>query len=180
MGISITGGVKVPQGKFSVGPAALSGFRFWRLETTTSGSVGNGTSISELKMTFDASSNLLDSFTLTSIGGEFDAEFPITKINDTIAEIVNADSIGFVPVANGFMDFYVDFGIGNEKEVSVYSIAPQAIVAPASTLGNTTTGFKAHKSNNAIDWTLVKEFTSISTGSPDWLAGVFRDFDLTT
>ena len=175
MGISITGGVKVPQGKFSVAvPAA--GFRFWRLEVTTADD--NGTAISELKMTFDDSSNLLDSFTLTSIGGAFSESFPITNINDTIAETVNAANLGFVPVANGFMDFYVDFGAGNEKDVSVYSVAPQGTAG--NNPNNALIGFDAHKSNNAVDWTLVKSFGGITETFPDWNPGTFRDFDLTT
>lgn len=175
MGIGMLGGISSSGiGITSTNPLAGTA-RFWRLEVTAFGS--NGTAISELKMTFDASSNLLDSFTLTSIGGTFSEEFTLAKINDTIAEIVNADSIGFVPIANGFMDFYVDFGVGNEKDVSVYSVAPQGTAG--SNPNNALVGFNAHKSNNAVDWTLVKSFSDITTTFPDWNPGTFRDFDLT-
>ena len=175
MGISISGGVKVPQGNFSV-TVPTPGFQFWRLETQGSGSATTGNSISELKMTFDSSSNLLDSFTLTSIGGAF--VFPLSNINDTIAETDNAVSIGFVPVANGDMDFYVDFGNGNDKSVSIYSIAPQGRVDDEAF--NTPTAFNAYSSDNASDWTLVKSFSGITTGIGPWNPGTFRDFDLTT
>lgn len=170
--ISVSGQVGI-SGKISMGLSP--NFRYWRLETQGSGSSVAGNSISELKMTFNNSSNLLDSFTLTSIGGAF--TFAITNINDTVAATDNT-SFGFVPVANGDMDFYVDFGVANEKNVTVYSIAPQGNIGSATF--NTPLGFNAYKSNNAVDWTLVKSFTDITTGIGPWDPGTFRDFDLTT
>lgn len=155
----------------------IFGSQFWRLETQGSGSPGSGgNSMSELKMTFDGSSNLLDSFTLTSIGGAFDVSFPLSNINDTVAEIVNTVSTGFVPIGNGDMDFYVDFGENNRKEVTVYSIAPQGNINVQE--ANTPLGFNVYKSNDAVDWTLVKSFTGITPGIPNWNPGTFRDFDL--
>jgi len=172
--ISVSGQVGI-SGKISMGPSA--DFRYWRLETQGIGSSANGNSISELKMTYDGGSNLLDSFTLTNLGGAFSASV-IGNINDTIATEDNLN-FGYVPSANGNLDFYVDFGDGNKKEVSVYSIAPQGNLG-LETVFHTPLEFNAYKSDNAVDWTLVKSFTSISTGFGNWTPGSFRDFDLTT
>ena len=174
MSIIATGGVNVISGEVTL--AIVNPARYWRLETQGTGSSVAGNSISELKMTFAGTSNLLDSFTLTSIGGAF--TFPLSNINDTVAETSNTVSTGFVPVANGDMDFYVDFGENNRKSVTVYSIAPQGNVGVS--VFNTPVGFNAYRSSDAVIWTLVTSFTSITTGIANWTPGIFRDFNLTT
>lgn len=186
MAIIFTGGISgggpikmtVPTATFDGIPFVAA--RYWRLETIGDGGdgLGSGNAISELKMTYDSSSNLLNSFTLTSIGGAFDPSYPVTEINDGIAETSNATSIGFVSPANSPMDFYVDFGDGNDKYVSVYSIAPSGDIGSA--VYNTVLGFNAYRSDNASDWTLVKTVTDITTGLGNWNPGTFRNFDITT
>ncbi len=180
MGITVTGGVKLPQGRFKVNVAAIiAGSRYWRLQTQGTGSEGNGHSISELKMFYDGSLKFLNSFTLTNIGGPFSETKPITHINDQITETVNDTNFGFVADSGGTqdMDFYVDFGVSNDKEVSVYSIAPQGDIG--ANVFNAPVAFNAYRSDNASDWTLVKSFTGITTGIGPWNPGTFRDFDLT-
>ena len=170
-----TGIVRVISGEVTL--AIITPDRYWRFESQGGGSDGIATTISELKMTYDESSNLLSSFTLVNIGGTIIPGFPLVNVNDGVAETVLNTSNSGVLLANGNFDFYVDFGAGNGKDVSVYSIAPQGNIGVS--LFNTPTGFNAYKSSNAVDWELVKSFSSISTGIGPWNPGTFRDFDLT-
>ena len=152
--------------------------RYWRLETQGDGSEGFGNGISELNMTFDDSSQSLTSFTVTSNNAaNFAGGAPLSELSDGILDFDNTN-FAFVDGNQPDMDFFVDFGAGNEKVVSVYSIAPQAI--SPNTVLNTVLEFNAYRSADATNWTLVKAFTSISTGFGPWSPEAFRDFDLTT
>ncbi len=182
MGISFTGGIKIPEGSGGIEAIIIprpSGFRYWRLETQGSGSNGTGNSISELKLTFDNTLNFLNSFTLTNLGGDFEAPSrALDKVNDGIAETSNAQNFAHVPISGGNFDFYVDFGEGNSKDVTTYDIAPQG--TRDSVTFHNILAFNVYRSSDASNWTLVKAFSEISTGIGPWNPGDYRQFDLTT
>jgi len=153
------------------------GFRYWRWATTGIGSGNTGTSLGEIKMTYGGVSHFLTAFTFTNIGGVLSGQGSsnISTVHDGIANTGNGSFI-FVDDLAGVMDFYVDFGAGNEKDVTAYDLAPQGI-GLGSPGFNTPTNFTAFKSNDATNWTVVKVFDPIGI---QLTTGQFKSFDLTT
>lgn len=146
-------------------PAALgTGHRYWRFEVLEA-----STTISELGMFYEGQNNFLNQYPFTNIGAAQSTSFPtqlFSHINNR--DLANVGDFAFVG-GNPF-DVYVDFGQGNEKEVTKYLINPQ------TSSFNSPGSFNAYSSDDASDWTLEKAFTGIGALTP----GVFNEFDLTT
>lgn len=113
--------------------------------------------------------------TITNLGGAFSGAYPISNINDNIAEEGNANNIGFVGSGSGLFDVYVD--LGTASIITSYLIAPQG--TRGSAVYNTPKDFIVKASNDASTWTTIATFTSISTTYPDWDAGTYRSFSFT-
>jgi hypothetical protein len=104
--------------------------------------------------------------TLSNLGSAFDGSYPITNINDGVAETSNANSIGYV--SNADMDISVDYG--SAVIVNAYYIAPQG--DQGGSVYNTPTAFTAYGSNNGSSWTSLASFSSIS----GFAAGSYKEF----
>lgn len=142
--------------------------RYWRFEMFSADRV-----INELAMFYDGQVNLLTPFTMTNLGTAFIGARPLSNITNGNIDGLNAFGQVVQEGGNSF-DVYVDFGNGNDKDVTKYALAPGrsgtgAIIA-------TPTSFNAYKSSNAVDWTLVKNVTGIS-GS--FSSPVLVEFDIT-
>jgi len=142
-------------------------FRYWRFKNTSFGSNAIGTSMSEWNLLMPDLTTLVGK-SIVNIGAPFGIPYPITELNDGFAETGNTSRIGYVSYADGYMDIYVD--LGASLKVYGYGIAPQGLCY------NTPLSFEAYGSNDAINWSLISTFNSISTGSPDWNPGTYRQF----
>jgi uncharacterized protein (DUF2141 family) len=114
----------------------------------------------------------LKGYTFTNLGGAFDPSFPLSNINDGIAETTNGANIAYVANTSGYFDVYVD--LVNPSIINAYNIAPQGTIGTA--VYNTPTAFTVLASNNASSWTTITSFSSISTDYPNWNAGTYRAF----
>ena len=114
----------------------------------------------------DSAQTSLQGKTLSNLGSAFDSSYPITEINDGVAETSNANSIGYV--SNADMDISVDYG--SAVVANAYYIAPQG--DQGGSVYNTPTAFTAYGSNNGSSWTSLASFSSIS----GFAAGSFKEF----
>jgi len=146
-------------------------FRYWRFRATSLGSNGIGNSMSEWRIISSSITSLVGK-TITNIGGAFNVSYPITNINDGVAETSNGSNIGYVSSLDGYMDVYVD--LGSVVTVLGYSIASQGTQNADSF--NNPLSFEAYGSNDAINWVLVATFLSISPSYPNWNPGTYRQF----
>jgi hypothetical protein len=119
----------------------------------------------------DSQPSSLSGLTITSLGGAFDSTYPITKLNDGVAETVNASNIGYVPNSYGYFDVYVDVGAGNSSVATEYKIAPQGTTG--SNAFNTPNDFIVKASNDATTWTTIATFTNQTSG---WVSGSYKSF----
>jgi len=108
--------------------------------------------------------------TLTNVGGAFAGGFPMSNMNDGIAEVNNATSLSHVPIGNGDMDIYID--LNSAISVSGIQIAPQGV--QNNITYNTPLEFTVYASSDASTW--IQKFTvnAISSGFPNWNAGSYR------
>ena len=114
----------------------------------------------------DSVQTSLQGKTLSNLGSAFDSSYPITEINDGVAETSNANSTGYV--SNADMDISVDYG--SAVIVNAYYIAPQG--DQGGSVYNTPTAFTAYGSNDGSSWTSLASFSSIS----GFAAGSFKEF----
>ena len=114
----------------------------------------------------DSVQTSLQGKTLSNLGSAFDGSYPITEINDGVAETNNANSIGYV--SNADMDISVDYG--SAVVANAYYIAPQG--DQGGSVYNTPTAFTAYGSNDGSSWTSLASFSSIS----GFAAGSFKEF----
>jgi hypothetical protein len=96
----------------------------------------------------------------------------MSQLNDGFAETDNSSRIGYVSVLEGYMDIYVD--LGSVTTVLGYALAPQGVRDVGAY--NTPISFEVYGSNDATNWTLITNFSSITTGLPDWNPGDYRQF----
>ena len=114
----------------------------------------------------DSVQTSLQGKTLSNLGSAFDGSYPITNINDGVAETSNANSTGYV--SNADMDISVDYG--SAVIVNAYYIAPQG--DQGGSVYNTPTAFTAYGSNDGSSWTSLASFSSIS----GFAAGSYKEF----
>ena len=114
----------------------------------------------------DSVQTSLQGKTLSNLGSAFDGSYPITEINDGVAETSNATSTGYV--SNADMDISVDYG--SAVVANAYYIAPQG--DQGGSVYNTPTAFTAYGSNNGSSWTSLASFSSIS----GFAAGSYKEF----
>ena len=114
----------------------------------------------------DSTQTSLQGKTLSNLGSAFDGSYPITEINDGVAETSNANSVGYV--SNADMDISVDYG--SAVVANAYYIAPQG--DQGGSVYNTPTAFTAYGSNDGSSWTSLASFSSIS----GFAAGSFKEF----
>ncbi len=169
MGISFSGGVQIPPGGGSIearmNVAGPLGFRYWRFDAVAS---NTHCIISELQMKWDDSMQSLNGFGITNIGNTFSSGSPENLINDNLSDVAQVTTGGLN------MRIYIDFGEGNEQNVTAYGVFPwsQEAFAPSS--------IDAFNSDDASDWTLVKSFTGLTQANVPYVFGQVSEFDLTT
>jgi len=159
------------KGEFAISFAATA-YRYWRFKTTGGGADNQGNSVSEMKLYYNGSWNSLVGKTLTNIGGVFHGAYPLSNMNDGIAEVANATSLSHVPVANGDMDIYID--LNSAITVSGIQIAPQGVQNTITY--NTPLEFTVYASSDASTWTQKFSVNAISAGYPNWNAGSYRSW----
>jgi len=110
--------------------------------------------------------------TVTSIGGAFESEYPLSNVHDGVAETSNAVNIAYVPDANGFFDIYVD--LSSPHVVTKYRIAPQG---GSNLTYNNPTLFEVYATNNTSSWNYI---STVNAGTSGWVAGNYREFQINT
>ena len=151
-------------------------YRYWRLKSTGGGSDGGGISISEWRVEIGGSSTSLEGKTITNLGDAFHLSYPLTNINDGIAETLNADSIAHISGSDVIFDVTVD--MTEIVTITSYLIAPQG--DSGSAVYHLPTNLTIYGSSNGSDWDQLATYPSISTGLGPWDAGTYREFSTQT
>ena len=110
--------------------------------------------------------------TVTSIGGAFSSSYPLSNVHDGVAETSNAANIAYVPDGNGIFDVYVD--LSSPHVVTKYKIAPQG---GSGLTYNNPTLFEVYGSNDTSSWNYI---TTVASGTSNWVAGQYREFQINT
>ena len=140
-------------------------FRYYRVSIDGS----SNCSCSEMRVKINGENLSLQGKTFTVLSGTFSAPYGIDKINDGIAETVNAQNMA--TSSTGF-DVYVDFG---EVVIASHILwAPQGFIDSATY--NTPTTLNIFGSVDLSFWSPLSRHTSISSGYPNWNAGTYREF----
>ena len=146
--------------------------------TATEFTVGTGGNVNQSGNEFVAylfaggdSSNIdITSKTVTSLGGSFSGSYPMSNINDGVAETSNANNIAYVANSSGNLDVYVD--LTSSHVITNYKIAPQGD-AGTTNCYNIPTKFEVYGTNDTSSWTLI---TTCEIGHAGWRAGVYQHF----
>ena len=150
-------------------------YRYWRLLATAPGSDAAGISMSELKLNYDATSNSLVGKTITNLGSSFSPTYPLSELNDGVAETVNGVSIAYMENNPGTFDIKIDLGAGVTENVTAFEIAPQGTVDSISYHNPLNLTF--YYSSDGTSWTAAPtSYSGISSGYPNWNPGTYRSF----
>ena len=110
--------------------------------------------------------------TVTNLGGSFNASYPMSNINDGVAETSNATNIAYVSNADGMIDVYVD--LTSAHVITSYNIAPQGSIS-SNEYYNIPTKFEIYGTNDTSSWTLI---TTSQVGYQGWRAGTYQHFPI--
>ena len=131
--------------------------------------------MSELKLNYDATSNSLVGKTITNLGSSFSPTYPLSELNDGVAETVNGVSIAYMENNPGTFDIKIDLGDGITKNVTAFEIAPQGNVDSISYHNPLNLTF--YYSSDGTSWTAAPtSYSGISSGYPNWNPGTYRSF----
>ena len=129
--------------------------------------------MSELKLNYRGTSNSLVGQTITNLGSSFSPSYPLSKLNDGVAETVNGSSIAYMDSSTGTFDIKIN--LGSARKVTAFEIAPQGNVDVISYHNPLNLTF--YYSSNGTTWTAAPtSYTGITSGYPNWNPGTYRSF----